>query len=135
MTNRDRADRLIAEASEILQELPVILQRQSWNLALRRAQEVVELALKGLLAEMGVDYPKIHDVAPQLTHAIQARGLSIEEEVLAWLEGISARLSVSRAPAFYFEAEYGEDEARRAAGEAKQVIAFAVELLRRIRGG
>lgn len=135
MTSRDRADRLIGEASAILQEFPGILQRQSWNLAIRRAQEVVELALKGLLAEMGIDYPKIHDVAPPFASAARARGLGVDEAVLIWLETISARLAVSRAPAFYFESEYGEEEARRAVSESEQVMAFTVELLRRLRGG
>lgn len=134
MTSRERADRLIAEASDILHEIPSALQRGSWNLAIRRAQEVVELVLKGLLAEMGVDYPKVHDVAPQLVYAARTRGLGIEESTLTWLEQVSGWLAVSRAPAFYFEAEFGEEEARRAFAEAEQVIALAIGLLERLRG-
>ena len=64
----------------------------------------------------------------------RGRGLGVEEAVLAWPEAISARLATGRAPAFYFEAEYGEEEARRAVSESKQVMAFVEELLRRLRG-
>lgn len=133
MTNRDRADRLLAEASEILRGCQDTLQRQGWNLAIRRAQEVVELTLKALLAEMGIDYPKVHDVAPHLASVIRARGLDVEDAILTRLQRISARLATLRAPAFYFEAEYGEEEARTAVGDAEQVMAFGRVFLKRLR--
>lgn len=125
----------MAEASEILRELPGALERRSWNLAIRRAQEVVELVLKALLAEMGVDYPKIHDVAPHFVNVVRARALNLEEAILTWLEATSRRLTARRAPAFYFEAEYGEAEAREAVSEAEKVMAFGIRFLRQLRGG
>ncbi len=133
MTNRDRADRLIAEASEILRELSGLLRRQAWNLAVRRAQEAVELTLKALLAEVGVDYPKVHDVAPQFVSVVRARGLDVADADLSRLQEVSGRLAAARAPAFYFEAEFVEAQASTAARDAEYVVRFGKALIARLR--
>jgi HEPN domain-containing protein len=57
VTNHERGRRLLAAAGELYQELEIVMERKAWNLAVRRAQEVVELALKGFLSLMGIDYP------------------------------------------------------------------------------
>lgn len=124
----------MAEAAEILRELPGALHRGSWNMAIRRSQEVVELALKALLTEMGFDYPKVHDVAPQFRYAVQTRGLDVAEAPLTWLETVSGRLALRRAPAFYFEAEYAEAEARQAVADAEEVMRFSRALRQSLRG-
>ena len=49
------------------------LDEEAWNLATRRCQEALEIAIKALLSEMSVDYPKTHDPAPVLAQAIRAR--------------------------------------------------------------
>jgi HEPN domain-containing protein len=53
MKNEERADRLLSEAESIFNELEQALESENWNLTIRRAQEVVELVLKGLLAQLG----------------------------------------------------------------------------------
>ena len=58
MTNGERADRLVREARQIAGEMRRALDDEAWNLATRRAQESLELAIKALLNEMSVDYPK-----------------------------------------------------------------------------
>ena len=55
MTNGERADRLLGEARQIAGEMKRALDDEAWNLATRRAQEVLELAIKALLNEMSVD--------------------------------------------------------------------------------
>ena len=47
MSNGERA--LLAASREHLAEMEGALRRSSWNIAVRRAQEVVELALKAVL--------------------------------------------------------------------------------------
>ena len=73
MTNGERADRLIREARQIAGEMTRAIGDEAWNLATRRAQEALELAIKALLSEMTVDYPKIHDPAPVFAHAVSER--------------------------------------------------------------
>lgn len=124
MKNEERADRLLSEAGNIFNELKQSLKSRNWNLAIRRAQEVVELVLKGLLAQIGIDYPKVHDVAPIFKRSVKERGIMVDEEFMNWLIEVSADLSMKRAPSFYFEAEYDEDDAVNAAKGAEEVIKF-----------
>jgi HEPN domain-containing protein len=42
------------------------MEEQAWSDVVREAQELVELALKAMLREVGVDPPKWHDVGPIL---------------------------------------------------------------------
>ena len=49
MSNGERGRKLLAASREHLAEMEGALRRSSWNIAVRRAQEVVELALKAVL--------------------------------------------------------------------------------------
>jgi len=49
---------LLAATQEYLEEMRAALARDSWNIAVRHAQEVVELAVKGVLCYLCIDYPK-----------------------------------------------------------------------------
>ena len=63
MTNWEVGRKFIQEAERILKRDAVgAYEEGSWNLSIRRSQEAVELALKGLLRMLGIDYPKHHDV-------------------------------------------------------------------------
>ena len=63
MSSREEGEKLLREAERILQrEAEGALSEADFNIAVRRAQEAVELCLKGALKMLGVEYPKIHDV-------------------------------------------------------------------------
>ncbi len=62
-------------------------------MAVRRAQEVVELALKGALKVLGVDYPRVHDPAPVFSAQVQQKLGMFDLEVLEKIEDISLWLS------------------------------------------
>jgi HEPN domain-containing protein len=135
VTNRERADQLFAEASAIAEDMRGALERRRWNLAARRAQEVIELVVKGLLNEMGVEYPRTHDAAPVLVETIRGRHVEADPAFLEWLSGLSGRLAEIRGPAFYHEIEIGEAEARGAVDAAGRVLAFGGDFLIRLRSG
>lgn len=135
MTNHERADRVFAEVPGIAEEMRRALERGRWNLAVRRAQEVVELVTKGLLVEMGVEYPRTHDAAPVLAETIQQRHLESDPAFLERLSGLSGRLAELRGPAFYHEVEVGDTEAREAVEAADRVLVFGRDLLAQLRGG
>ena len=44
------------------------------NLVVRRAQEVVEFALKGALKFLEVEYPKVHDVGKIFEQTLKKKG-------------------------------------------------------------
>jgi HEPN domain-containing protein len=133
VTNGERADRLLGEAREIAGEMARALEGGSWNLATRRAQEVVELVIKALLNEMGVDYPKTHDPAPAFAQAVRLRGISVEAGVLESLATLSLELAKIRGPAFYQETLVTDAQARDWVRGVEQALQFAEKLLRRLR--
>ncbi len=93
---------LIAESERIyLRDVQGALQEADSNLAVRRSQEVVELALKGGLKVLGVDYPKVHDVAPVFSEQLRQKRESVDTLELDRIEEISLWLAQARAPAFY----------------------------------
>ena len=57
MSNDERGRKLLAAAQEYLDEMSAALARDSWNITVRHAQEVVELAVKGVLCYLGVRGP------------------------------------------------------------------------------
>lgn len=124
----------MSEAGAIAEEIGIALERARWNLAARRAQEVVELAVKGLLSEMGVEYPRTHDAVPTLVETIRHRQLEADAAFLHWLSGFSSRLAGIRGPAFYQEITVSEVEARAAAGGVERVLRFGRDFLARLRG-
>ncbi len=135
MTNEERADLLFSEAPGIAREMRMARDERAWNLATRRAQEVLEPVVKALLSEMGVEYPRTHDPAPVLGEAMQQRHLDVDPALLDWLPRLSKRLADLRAPAFYHEVPVSEADAREYVEGAERVLAFGHELMGRLRGG
>jgi HEPN domain-containing protein len=133
VTNAERADRLFAEADLVAAEMRRAIEAGGWNLAARRAQEVLELVIKGLLNEMGLEYPRTHDPAPLLVSAIRARAVEVEATFLEWLAALSAELEKIRGPAFYQEIVVNEAQARDAVQGAERALEFRRGFLQRLR--
>ena len=133
MTNGDRADRLLREARQIAGEMRRALGDAAWNLATRRAQEALELAIKALLSEMSVDYPKTHDPAPVFAGAIRARGIGVDQAVLDTLMTLSMELAKVRGPAFYQETVVTDGQARDWVQRVDHALQFGEDLLRWLR--
>ncbi len=66
MRNRELADDHIRRATARLLAVDTLFEQQSWADVVRESQEVVELALKGLLRAIGIEPPRIHDVGDVL---------------------------------------------------------------------
>lgn len=109
-------------------ELKVALEERNFNLAVRRAQEVVELVLKGGLRMLGADYPKVHDVASAFCEQVRKKSQAAEEP-LERIRAISLWLSQARAPAFYFERDYGEEDAQQAFQDAEFVVVAVKKIM------
>ena len=133
MTNGERADRLVGEARQIAREMNAALDGEAWNLATRRAQEVLELVIKALLNEMSVDYPKTHDPAPVFAQAVRMRGIGVDVGVLDSLTALSQELAKIRGPAFYQETVVTDAQARDWVQRVERALHFGEDLLRRLR--
>ena len=121
--------RLIREAESIFRRDQGALNERDLNMVVRQAQKAVELTLKGALEILGIDYPKVHDVAPLVSEQLrQKRGIN-DPEVLQRIEEISLWLAQSRIPFFNFERDYGVEAAEKAFQDAAFVLAEAKKLL------
>jgi len=66
MRNQGLATDHVRRAEARLRALDALYEAESWADVVRESQEVVELALKGLLRAVGVEPPRVHDVADVL---------------------------------------------------------------------
>jgi HEPN domain-containing protein len=62
VTNVSLAQSYLLKARSRLKILQVLLDEEAYSDMVREAQEIVELALKGMLRQVGVEPPKWHDV-------------------------------------------------------------------------
>lgn len=116
----------------IIEEARRAFDSEAWNLMVRRSQEVVELSLMGLLKLMGVESPKSHDVGGTFAKICTEKKIVIEAEKLAEMQRISHQLTRDRAPAFYVEKEYTQEQANLALQSAETVLTEAEEMTQRL---
>lgn len=62
MTNDSLAQSYLKKAADRLDILDLLLKKGAYSDVVREAQELVELALKGMLRAVGIEPPKLHDV-------------------------------------------------------------------------
>jgi len=62
VTNLTLAQSLIRKATDRLDILDLLFKKGAYSDVVREAQEIVELAMKGMLRAVGVEPPKFHDV-------------------------------------------------------------------------
>jgi len=127
MRNADLARDYIHRAGIRLQALDVLFDAGSWADVVRESQEIVELALKALLLECGIDPPRIHDVSEVLLSE-RGRLPEVVGEELAALTAISRDLRRDRELAFYGAEDltpsgfYSLEDAERARSGARWTV-------------
>jgi HEPN domain-containing protein len=111
------------------------LNESAYSDVMREAQEIVELALKGMLRQAGVEPPKWHDVSSLL---LEFRGRfpdSVAADVERLAE-ISAYLRKEREISFYGDIdfipteEYSRDDALKATADAEFVVGAARQAIK-----
>jgi len=95
VTNVSLAQSYLLKARSRLKILQVLLDEGAYSDVVREAQEIVELALKGMLRQVGVEPPKWHDVGGFLLQ-FDYRFPAFERDRLERLAEISARLRKER---------------------------------------
>ncbi|MBI4562333.1 MAG: HEPN domain-containing protein [Candidatus Rokubacteria bacterium] len=140
MTNQSLAQSYLVKAQKRLKALAVLRDEGAHSDVVREAQELVELALKGMLRAVGIEPPKFHDVGGLLVEHAAKFSREVGQQ-LPRAAGISKRLRRERELAFYGEIdfipteEYSVADAERAYGEAAWVVALASEVIDRLRPG
>lgn len=127
MRNTELAADYIRRATVRLRAVDVLFEAGSWADVVRESQEIVELALKGLLRSVGVDPPRIHDVSDVLV-AERARLPSELAAELDTLTRASRQLRRDRELAFYGAEDltpsgfYSREDGERARDSARRTV-------------
>lgn len=130
MTNLTLAQSYLVKATARLGILPVLMDAEAFSDVIREAQELVELALKGMRRQVGVEPPKWHDVGPLLVEH-EGRFPPEIRETTPRLAHISSWLRKEREFAFYGDedfiptSQYSRDDALRAIEDAQFTLAMA----------
>jgi hypothetical protein len=126
--NRELARDYVHRASVRLRAVDVLFEARSWPDVVRESQEVVELALKGLLRHVGVEAPRIHDVSDVLLAEEARLPRALRGEKVARLAAVSRDLRRDRELAFYGAEDltpstfYSQDDATTARDGARLVV-------------
>jgi HEPN domain-containing protein len=127
MRNVELAADYVRRAAIRLQAVDVLFRAESWADVVRESQEVVELALNGLLRSCGVEAPRVHDVSDLLEAERERlpKGVRASSDRLG---AISKDLRRDRELAFYGAEDltpstfYSKDDALRALEGARFVV-------------
>jgi len=131
MTADEMARSYFRRANTVLREAGRLYDEQAWNLVVRRCQEAVELALKGLLRGAGAEVPKVHDVSGALRRNLDRLPTEVAAEIDT-LVSTSRRLREERELAFYGDEEtetepealFSRADADEALRAARHVVAL-----------
>ncbi len=130
MTANELARSYLQKATVRLEMLSFLHARGAWSDVVREAQEMVELALKAMLRQAGLDPPKWHDVGPILLEEAQLFA-QVPQTDLERLAAISKRLRKEREFAFYGDIdfiptrEYDSADSEQAITDAAFVLSTA----------
>ena len=128
MRNPALARDYVSRATVRLDVVDLLYRAESWADVVRESQEVVELALEGLLRNRGIDPPRVHDVSGALLAEIDRLPVALRDKA-DQLAAISRDLRRDRELAFYGAEDlvpsefYGQPDAERARDGARFVVA------------
>lgn len=134
MTSITLAQSYLLKATKRLPTLDVLLDGQAFSDVVRESQEIVELALKGMLRHVGVEPPKQHDVGALLIQHANRFPPGMQAD-LPPLADASKWLRKEREFSFYGEddfvptEEYSKDDALRAMSAAQDAVAAATRVI------
>jgi HEPN domain-containing protein len=129
------AESYLEKATKRMRVLEVLLEEEGFSDVIREAQELVELAMKGMLRYVGVDPPKWHDVGPIMAEHQDLLPEAIQLTMVR-LQEISKRLRREREFAFYGDIdfipteEYTKEDALKAIEDARFVLERAKFLIK-----
>lgn len=134
MTNTTLGQSYLVKARARLRILPVLAEQAAWSDVIREAQEIVELALKGMLRQIGVEPPKWHDVGGMIEQYRDRLPPSVASRA-SELARLSARLRKEREFSFYGDIDfipteqYTEGDAARAIDDAHTAVQAAAAVI------
>ena len=128
MNSEVMAGDLLARSGRCLRETRAAYDEADYALCVRRAQETIELAIKGLLRLVGIEFPREHDVSAVLLSSAD-RFPEPWREALPELARRMREITPKRGPAMYgLEAQgipaseaFDEEDGRAALDDAELI--------------
>jgi HEPN domain-containing protein len=130
VTSSTLASSYLAKSRSRLKILPVLLEDENYSDVVREAQEIVELALKAMLRQVGIEPPHVHDVGALLRQHRDRFDKEVGSHVDE-LAAASAWLRKEREFSFYGDIDfipteqYTRHDAERAIGDARRAVEVA----------
>ena len=134
MRNPALAKDYVSRATVRLDVVDLLYSSESWADVVRESQEVVELALKGLLRDCGIDPPRVHDVSGLLLAERDRLPVVVRDRVDR-LAAVSRDLRRDRDLAFYGAEDlvpsefYAQGDADRAREGARFVVSAVTSVV------
>ena len=127
MTNGSLAFSYLVKARSRLKILPVLRADLNYSDVVRESQELVELALKGMLRQVGIEPPRLHDVGEMLREHRERFPDAVRPHIDRLAE-ISAWLRKEREFSFYGDIDFipTEQYSAQDADRAMEAAAFTV---------
>ena len=132
MRNLDLAKDYLLRANGRLKAVDTLVAERMWADVVRECQEVVEVALKGLIRHHDIEVPRVHDVSEVLEEN-KGRFPPLIREALEELMEISQELRRDRELAFYGSEDitphsfYKEKHAKVARQRAGRVVSICLK--------
>jgi HEPN domain-containing protein len=134
MTNQTLAHAYLRKATDRLDILDLLHTKEAYSDVVREAQEIVELALKGMLRAVGVEPPKYHEVGDLLLEHSNRFPKDVARQ-LRKAAKISKKLRKERELAFYGDIdfipteEYTSEDSREARKDAQWIVTLAKKVI------
>lgn len=135
MKNTDIGAAYIKDPGIILEESEESYNKGHYHRTIRKCQESIELALKGLLRLKGIEYPKSHRIGKILVETFTDE---LDTNFLQKAADLSDQLAIDREASFYgsedvtAEELFDEDDAKDILEKTKYIINYVHELLKQI---
>ncbi|WP_447979711.1 HEPN domain-containing protein [Candidatus Nitrospira bockiana] len=135
MTSESLAKSYLKKAVDRLEILDVLLRKEAYSDVVCEAQEIVELAMKGMLRAVGIEPPKVHDVGNMVLEH-RHRFAEHLRETLPALAVISKELRKDRELAFYGDVDFipTEEYSLAQAEQAREGALRVVDVAQRVIG-
>lgn len=133
MRNIDIAKAYIKDAVIILKESENSFKERHYHRTIRKCQESVELALKGLLRLKGIEYPKSHKIGKVLIEVLKGE---VDNNFLQQAANLSDQLADLREPSFYgsedarAEEIFDEEDTKEILENAAYVVNFVESIMK-----
>ena len=136
MTNGSLAESYLIKVTKQLKILSILLDDEAYSNVVREAQEIVELALKGMLRQVGMEPPHWHDVS-RFVREYRQRFPAVSDDEIERLAAVSTALRKERELAFYGAIDfiptdqYTREQAQQALDDAAWVVSVAERVISR----